>query len=136
MMYLDEAMRQWHVRTRLPVVAYSSQAGGYFGQENVAWAKCGFAGPPPKRKEYDTPSNRGRLSRAIELAGQKGVTANQIALAYLLHQPFVVFPIVGTSRPEHVREALAASSVQLSHQECAFLSEHVRRVGPACEETG
>ena len=121
MMYLDETMRQWHLRTRLPVVAYSSQAGGYFGRENALWAKSGFTGPPPKRKEYDTPSNRRRLSRAITLAEEKGVTANQIALAYLLSQPFVVFPIVGTGRPEHVRESLAAVGIQLTDEECAFL---------------
>jgi len=111
---LDEPTRRWHAATGLPLAAYSSQAGGYFGAENVAWALGGFAGPPPGRKNYDSPSSRQRLLRAIALAEEKGCTPNQIALAYLLAQPFPTVPIIGTSNPEHVREAIAATSVVLT----------------------
>lgn len=123
MLYLDESMRQWHVRTGFPLVAYSSQAGGFFSVDNVAWARTGCVGPIPKRKACDTPANRRRLLKAIELADDKGVTANQIALAYLLSQPFPVFAIIGTGRPDHAREALAASALRLSEAQCASLRD-------------
>ena len=117
MVYLDEPGRQWHIRTGLPVMAYSSQGRGYFGNENSTWARKNFDGTAPRGNEYDCPESRRRLSRAIALAEQKNCTPSQIALAYLLHQPFPVFPIIGTGKEDHLRESVAATSVALSEIE-------------------
>ncbi len=103
------------------MIPYSSQANGYFGAENVAWAKAGFDGSPKRAERFDSPANRRRLLRAIDLAEKKGCTANQIALAYLLNQPFPMFPIIGTGNPEHAREALGAVGITLSPEETASL---------------
>ncbi len=116
-----DPLRQWHVDTGLAMIPYSSQANGYFGAANVEWARGDFQGPPPRAESFDSPANRRRLLRAIDLAEQKGVTANQIALAYLLNQPFTVYPIIGTGNPEHAREALGAASLRLTEQERADL---------------
>ena len=116
-----DPLRQWHVATGLPMIPYSSQANGYFGVQNVAWAKGGFAGSPPRAETFDSPANRRRLTRAIDLAEMKGCTANQIALAYLLNQPFPVFPIIGTSNPDHACEALSAVGITLPEAESAYL---------------
>lgn len=121
MLYLDAAGRRWHERTGLPVVAYTSQASGYFGRENVAWAQDGFPGEPPRAKHFDAPANRARLLRAIDLAREKGCTPNQINLAYLLSQPFPVFPIVGNRDPGRLREAMEAAALRLTPAECAAL---------------
>ncbi len=117
----DDALRSWHIRTGLPMIPYSSQANGYFGAENVAWAQDGFAGSPPRAERFDSPANRRRLQRTAEIAGQKGVTANQIALAYLLSQPFLIHPIIGTGNPAHAREAVAATGLTLTDAQCASL---------------
>lgn len=117
----DDSLLQWHLASGLPMIPYSSQANGYFGAENVAWAKGGFGGPPRRAASFDSPANRRRLLHAIELAKEKGCTPNQIALAYLLNQPFPVFPIIGTANPEHAREALGAVGINLSEAERAFL---------------
>jgi len=117
----DDPLRQWHLATGQPMIPYSSQANGYFGAENVAWAKGGFAGDPPRAGSFDSPANRRRLLRCIALAERKGCTANQIALAYLLRQPFPVFPIIGTSKPAHAREAMGAVGVTLSAADTAGL---------------
>ena len=103
------------------MIPYSSQANGYFGAENVAWARDGFSGAAPRAERFDSPANRQRLRRAMELAEEKGVTANQIALGYLLSQAFPVFPIIGTGSLEHVREAMGAIGLRLSAEECAGL---------------
>jgi aryl-alcohol dehydrogenase-like predicted oxidoreductase len=121
MRYMDDATLAWHRRTGLPAVPYSSQANGYFGAENVHWARNGFAGPPPRAESYDAPSNRARLLRAVELAERKGCTANQVAVAYLLSQPFPVHPIIGTTDPDHLEEAMGAPDIALSAGECAWL---------------
>ncbi len=117
----DDQLRAWHLRTGLPMIPYSSQANGYFGAENAAWARDGFRGSPPRAGRFDSPANRLRLQRAMELADKKGATANQIALAYLLSQQFPVFPIIGTGNPEHLREAMGALRLKLSEDECAAL---------------
>jgi aryl-alcohol dehydrogenase-like predicted oxidoreductase len=117
----DDALRQWHLTSGLPMIPYSSQANGYFGAENVAWAEGGSRGAPKRAKSFDSPANRSRLLRTIALAEKKGCTANQIALAYLLSQPFPIFPIIGTSNPDHAREALGAVGVSLTEDERAFL---------------
>jgi aryl-alcohol dehydrogenase-like predicted oxidoreductase len=116
-----DPLRQWHIKTRLPMIPYASQANGYFGAGNVAWAKSGFAGSPERAESFDSPANRQRLLRAIDLAGRKNLTANQIALAYLLSQPFAVYPIIGTGNPDHAREALSAASLLLTEEECSYL---------------
>ncbi len=117
MLYLDERMREWHVRTGFPLAPYAAQARGYFGQENVQWAASGFAGEVPRADDYDSPKNRARLAQAAALARQKGCTANQIALAWVLNQPFPTFPIVSTRSVAHMLESLGALQVCLDNTE-------------------
>lgn len=117
----DDPLRAWHLRSRLPLLPYSSQANGYFGADNVAWAHAGFEGAPPRAERFDSPANRRRLQRAVALARHKGVTANQVALAYLLSQPFPVFPIIGTGNLDHLREAMSARDLRLTPDEIASL---------------
>lgn len=58
-----------------------------------------------------------------ELATDKGCKPGQLALAWLLAQPLDVVPIPGTKRVEYVRENLASTSVAISADEVAYLSE-------------
>ncbi len=113
----DEATRVWHEKTGLAMTPFTAQAKGFFGAENVAWAKNGFPGPSPRGARYDAPVNHQRLQRAIQLAEQKGCTTHQIALAYLMNQRFPVHPIIGTRNPARIREAMAASVIRLSYEE-------------------
>lgn len=121
-MTLYEPDRRWHTRSGLPVVAWSSQSGGYFGEANAEWARGGFAGNPPKGQGCDSPLSRRRLAIAVELAGQKGCTPNQIALAWMLHQPFPVYPIVGNLDFGHLEEAMGALRVSLTGEEVERLT--------------
>ena len=49
------------------------------------------------------------IDRAAEVAGERGVSTAQVALAWLLHKPGVTAPIVGTTRVGHLEDALAAA---------------------------
>jgi len=65
-----------------------------------------------------------RIVDAVEELGRKrGIPPAQIALAWLLHQPAMVAPIVGASKPHHLDDAIAAVSVKLSAEEIARLEE-------------
>lgn len=101
----------FHGRTGLPLVAYTATARGYFTARE------------PKPSSFDSPGSRVRLERAREVAADKGVSANQIALAWLLHQPFPCVPITGTTSVDHLEENLAAADVSLTPDEVAYLRE-------------
>jgi aryl-alcohol dehydrogenase-like predicted oxidoreductase len=61
--------------------------------------------------------------RVAELADERGLTMAQVALAWLLHQPAVDAPIVGTTSVEHLEEAVEALDVSLSDSELEYLEE-------------
>ncbi|MGH2591990.1 MAG: aldo/keto reductase [Anaerolineae bacterium] len=63
------------------------------------------------------------VDRVVELAGRRGVTPAQIALAWLLHQPGVAAPIIGASKMPHLEEAVAALEIGLSEEERQYLEE-------------
>lgn len=83
------------------------------------------------RRFYGRMADEEIRSRAQELASTKGITLAQLSLAWLLHQPGVVAPIVGATQPRHVEDALAATEVRLSHQERSWLEEPYRPRGVA-----
>ena len=59
--------------------------------------------------------------KLTELARQRGVTAAQLNLAWLLHRSPLLLPIPGTSSLAHLRENLAAASIELSAEDMAYL---------------
>jgi aryl-alcohol dehydrogenase-like predicted oxidoreductase len=63
-----------------------------------------------------------RAAAAVkELAMRKGVSAGQIALAWLLHKGDDIVPIPGTKRRRYLEENVAAADVRLSPAETAQL---------------
>jgi aryl-alcohol dehydrogenase-like predicted oxidoreductase len=75
---------------------------------------------------YGRPEDFDVVDRVVELAGERGVPAAQVALAWLLHKPGVTAPIVGATRPGHMKDALAAADLTLSPGEIARLEEPYR----------
>jgi aryl-alcohol dehydrogenase-like predicted oxidoreductase len=63
------------------------------------------------------------IDRLGEVAEQKGVPRAQLALAWLLNRPGVTAPIVGASKPNHLKDAAAALSVKLTPEEMAALEQ-------------
>ena len=102
----------WYAANHFPVMPYSSTARGHFAT----------AGQSAK-EAFDNDVTRGRVQRAGALAKELGRSANQVALAWLLGHPFPVFPILGTTRLEHLKDALAAAEIRLTPQQVDWLSE-------------
>ena len=63
------------------------------------------------------------VDRVVDLAGRRGISPAQVALAWLLAQPGVTAPIIGASKMPHLEEAVAALEVKLSPAELAYLEE-------------
>ena len=56
------------------------------------------------------------------MAQSKGVKPAQVALAWLFYRGATA-PIIGTSNPEHVQEAVDATNINLSNDEVKYLEE-------------
>ncbi|MBQ7248901.1 MAG: aldo/keto reductase, partial [Deltaproteobacteria bacterium] len=56
-----------------------------------------------------------------KLAAQHGVSMAQEALAWMLSKPYITAPIVGTTDPKHVEEAVAALDIKLDEDEIRAL---------------
>jgi len=65
-------------------------------------------------------------ARAQEVAKERGVTPSQIALAWVLNKPYITAPIIGSSKMEHLDQALAALEIELSPEEIKRLEESYR----------
>jgi 1-deoxyxylulose-5-phosphate synthase len=72
---------------------------------------------------YSLEADRPVIDRVTEIATARGVSNAQIALAWLLHKPSVTAPIIGTTKLEHIEDALAAAELELSDSEIERLEE-------------
>ncbi|GGJ54531.1 aldo/keto reductase [Deinococcus roseus] len=61
--------------------------------------------------------------RVSEVAERLGVSASQVAIAWMLSRPGITAPIVGASKMPHLEQAIAALDVQLSAEDIASLQE-------------
>jgi aryl-alcohol dehydrogenase-like predicted oxidoreductase len=68
------------------------------------------------------------VQRVEELARDKGVTAGQLALAWVLHQGQDIVPIPGTKRRAYLEENAAAADVELTGDELRTIAEALPEV--------
>lgn len=107
----ERGARAWYARRQLPVFAWASLAGGFFaGVQN-----------PDVARVYASDGNRERLRRAHTLAARTGATATQIALAWVLHQPFPTYALIGPRSVAELRESVDALDLTLTPAESRWL---------------
>jgi len=75
----------------------------------------------PRYQGANFDANMRAAAAVQELATRKGVTAGQIALAWLLHKGPDIVPIPGTKRRRYLEENVAAADVRLTPGELATL---------------
>ncbi len=66
------------------------------------------------------------VERVGEIARARGVSNAQVALAWLLGKPGVTAPIVGATKPNHLSDAFAALTLDLTAEEVAALEAPYR----------
>ncbi|MHB8528422.1 MAG: aldo/keto reductase [Caulobacteraceae bacterium] len=66
------------------------------------------------------------VEQVSALAKDRGVTNMQIALSWVLRNPAITAPIIGTSKPHHLDDAVAALEVKLSDDEAKTLETPYR----------
>src|SRR5262249_43078726 len=114
----DPKSRAWFTKTQLTLMPWSSQARGFFterahpdNKSDAEMVRCWYAEDNWKRRE-----------RVLELAKKRNVLPINIALAYVLCQPFPTFPLIGPRVLSETRTSLPGLSMQLSAEELKWLN--------------
>jgi aryl-alcohol dehydrogenase-like predicted oxidoreductase len=116
----DGDSRAWLTATQMTLLPWSSQARGFFVR-----AKPDFLEDAELVRCWYSPDNFERLERAQELATERGVTPIQIALAYVLHQPFPTIPLIGPRSTAETASSFAGLEVVLSPTQVQWLNLEV-----------
>ncbi len=75
----------------------------------------------PRYQGPNFDANQRMLAAVTAIARQKGISAGQVALAWLLHQGPDIVPIPGTKRRSYLEENAGATAVKLSAQDLQAL---------------
>ncbi|MBM3289210.1 MAG: aldo/keto reductase [Candidatus Hydrogenedentes bacterium] len=115
-----EPDRTWYEENETALFTWSSLAGGFLSgrvtrqnarqHEDEIYYRC-----------YACEANLKRLDRVHELARMKRVTVPQLALAWVLHHPLELYPIVAAYHPREFEQLTRALEIELSPIESEWL---------------
>jgi predicted dehydrogenase/aryl-alcohol dehydrogenase-like predicted oxidoreductase len=112
----DPESRAWFERTQTALLAWSSQAQGFFVRADSSdrsdrhMVRC-----------WHGDDNFERLRRSRVLGAEKGVAPVNIALAWVLAQGFPTFPLIGPRNLRELNSSIRAFEVRLTPEEVLWL---------------
>ena len=114
----DSESRNWFKQKQIPLFSWSSQARGFFTNrsdpqnlEDKGLVRCWYNTDNFERKE-----------RAQILAKEKGTNTINIALAYVLNQPFQTFTLIGPRTLKETRTSCPGAYIHLNTEEIKWLN--------------
>ena len=121
----EEEFRKWHENEQMPLLCWSSQARGFF----LNWEESSISsqrhGADPTLKElkrvWVDDYNLERKQRAITLADQLDCDPIQIALAYVLHQNFPIYALIGPRSIRELDHSIQATQIKLTQEQVNWL---------------
>jgi len=116
-LHMDATARTFHENTSFPLLAWSSQARGLFSKRYESGAP--FSGELDRI--YGSLVNLGRIGRARDMAHDKRVNANRIALAWVLARSYPVSAVIGSNNPAQLEDSMLALELKLSPSEESWL---------------
>ena len=72
---------------------------------------------------YVLAHDREIVQRVQEIAGRRGVSNSQIALAWVLQKPYITSPLIGASKMQYLDDGIGALAIHLSEEEIRYLEE-------------
>ncbi|MEP7241817.1 MAG: aldo/keto reductase, partial [Devosia sp.] len=109
--------KAWLTERQMPNFSWSSQARGFFTNR----AGPEKTGDPEMVNTWYSDANFARRDRATALGMELGVTAAQVALAYVLNQPFPSIPLIGPRRLTELDESIGAVNIRLTPGQIRWL---------------
>jgi aryl-alcohol dehydrogenase-like predicted oxidoreductase len=107
-------------------VAYSPLGRGFLSgrfRSPEDFPEDDFRRHHPRFQGENFDRNMALVGRVEELAEEKGVTAGQLALAWVLHRGEDIVPIPGTKHVSYLEENVAAADISLSDDDLRRLEE-------------
>ncbi len=104
----DPESRAWLTRTQIALLARSSQARGFFVEGR---AHPDRLDDPELVRCWYRDDNFKRLARVNEMAKKHNTLPISIALAYVLHQPFPTFALIGPRQLSETRTSFKGQDV-------------------------
>lgn len=116
--------RSWYQLNSIPVFAYSCLGRGMFS------GKVKTSDLETTKEKLDKFAIRGywceenirRLAEIEKIAENKGCSVAQVTLAWIMQQPFDVFPIVTISDAKRIAENVKAVDIKLSESELNIIA--------------
>jgi aryl-alcohol dehydrogenase-like predicted oxidoreductase len=99
----DAETLAWHAGAGVPLLAWSSQANGFFAPSFDA-----ATASPDVVASYVSDANLARRERAAELGSRQGIDAGQVALAWVLSEPSAPFAAFGVRETAGIDAAFVA----------------------------
>lgn len=107
------------------VVAYGVLSRGLLtGELTGTFAPTDFRAHSPRFTGENFEKNKTRVAVLQDMAKQKGCSASQLALAWVLHQGTDILPLFGTTKKERLKENTDAAAIALTTEDLKFLDEH------------
>src|ERR1700730_14777626 len=115
----------------LAVIPWSPLARGFLtgtrqrdGGSTARSQNDGFA-----KEMYYSEDDFAVVDAVAEVAQRRGVSPAQVACAWVLQAPGVTAPIIGATKPQHLKELIAAVDLKLADEEVATLKQPTRPHG-------
>jgi aryl-alcohol dehydrogenase-like predicted oxidoreductase len=118
----DRLARAWHQQHHVALICWSVLAGGWLSGRLTEANQADFDAEL-FMPTYRSDANWQRLRRARQLAGERGLSVAQIALAFVLSQPERPYAVLAAQTATEFREAMAAAYVTLTDRDRDWL-EH------------
>ncbi|SFN60858.1 aldo/keto reductase [Mycetocola miduiensis] len=130
----DLPTRRWYEERDLSLFAWSSQASGFF---TGRFDRADAVNPALADvvRVWFNDENFARRERAEETAAQRGVSATEIALAFVLSQRFSAFALIGPQTIDELRSSMAAADLVLTPEECAYVNLESDRCSTGWDST-
>ena len=112
----DKASRDWLAQNDVALFPWSSQARGFFIR-----ADRNFTDDEELTRCWYSDDNFARLERVQQMSAERDIAPINIALAWLLHQPFATFPLIGPRQAEETASSWKGLDVELSPADVAWL---------------
>ena len=112
----------------LAVIPWSPLARGFLtgtrkrdGGSTARSQNDGFA-----KEMYYSDDDFAVVDAVADVANRRGVSPAQVACAWVLQAPGVTAPIIGATKPQHLKELIAAVDLKLADEEVAALEKPYR----------
>jgi aryl-alcohol dehydrogenase-like predicted oxidoreductase len=118
---LTDSCRQWYMEQQFPIIAWSSQARGFFSGRYDAEAALN---PETDNsvKAWFSPDNFERLRRAKEIGTRLGRSTTSVALAYVLSDELKPFAAIGPMNITELQDSFDALKIHLAPAERKWLN--------------